>query len=459
MFKRTDSNDNLHAWFEEHLSEYLDGMLSPKDRARLEAYLAQSEQARQSLESMRWTVGLLRQLPAPPLPRPFTLPVTQRVPAQGTPTWIVWGLRGVAAAATIAFVLLLGVTLLRLPASSPAALGLPAAAPAAPTVMIALQPTFQPTLGVQQESRTNGAQAVTPVMITVEPPEPTADITAVGLALPTLAPAATAVPAAQNPPAPQLPTQEAQATEAPALAGAPSETEQPLSAQLAQPTPTSKIASASAQDSNAPEVNKAGASPTETVLPFSQRNVIVPSMQGTVRASQLKVRAGPGTEYPVIGGLKRGDQVKVVGRAANNVWLAIDFAKNQQTTRGWVGASFVILQAPMDLLAVEFPSEPERPDALPTPLPPTPTPTPTATPTPLPPPTATPTSQDWGSEFGSPTPLPVPDTATPEATATEQAQANETPTGMVVPMTAEPVTPTGLPQRQDDPPPPSVKLP
>lgn len=78
MFK--NQIHDMDAWVEERLSDYLDGTLSPQDRAKVEAHLQISERERASLESLRWTVNLLKQTPAPTLPRQFTLPVTQRAP-------------------------------------------------------------------------------------------------------------------------------------------------------------------------------------------------------------------------------------------------------------------------------------------------------------------------------------------------------------------------------------------
>src|SRR5690242_18000291 len=91
---------------------------------------------------MRYTVNLLKQTPPPPLPRQFTLPVTTRAPAVSR-GWMVWGLRGVALAATVAFVLLLTVNLLR--QNNPSAAQAPALEAVAPPTQIAQQYSLQPT--------------------------------------------------------------------------------------------------------------------------------------------------------------------------------------------------------------------------------------------------------------------------------------------------------------------------
>ena len=74
----------MDAYVEERLSDYLDGTLSDQERQIVEAQLAASERARVSYESLRYTVNLLKQTPAPVLPRQFTLPVTSLAPANNT---------------------------------------------------------------------------------------------------------------------------------------------------------------------------------------------------------------------------------------------------------------------------------------------------------------------------------------------------------------------------------------
>lgn len=58
---------------DERLSAYLDGALSPRERKRLEAELAQDPQLRARLEALRRTVALVRTLPPVRAPRNFIL--------------------------------------------------------------------------------------------------------------------------------------------------------------------------------------------------------------------------------------------------------------------------------------------------------------------------------------------------------------------------------------------------
>ena len=85
----------------ERLSAYLDGELSDAERVALEAHLPTCEQCQGELAALRQTRALLRALPAPALPRDFTLPAQptlaerrQRVPAWTRP---VQALGGIAA--------------------------------------------------------------------------------------------------------------------------------------------------------------------------------------------------------------------------------------------------------------------------------------------------------------------------------------------------------------------------
>lgn len=102
---------------------------------------------------------------------------------------------------------------------------------------------------------------------------------------------------------------------------------------------------------------------------------------GTVVGTQgLNVRTGPGTNFPVIGVARVGDQGELVGRSADNRWWAVAVPSAPGGT-GWVSADFVLAANAEDVPVLASP---------PTPVPPTPAPPrPTATPVPAQP-TATP---------------------------------------------------------------------
>ncbi|MBS1251292.1 MAG: hypothetical protein MAG451_00324 [Anaerolineales bacterium] len=141
-----------------------------------------------------------------------------------------------------------------------------------------------------------------------------------------------------------------------------------------------------------------------------------------VDTALLNFRAGPGTEYDVIGTLERGDPLKVGARLSDSSWLQVT---DDAETAGWVFTGLVKLG--IDLADVPVAQE----------IPPTPTATPTITPTPsqTPVPTATQTPTD--------TPLP---TDTPELTETAEPA-----TAVVVTVTPEASTKVQTPETESAP--------
>ena len=78
--------------------------------------------------------------------------------------------------------------------------------------------------------------------------------------------------------------------------------------------------------------------PTATPSP----SVTQPPNSGRVTAYGLNVRTGPGTAYPIIGGLSQGDAVEVVGKNAAGTWLQITHPAGTEG-RAWVSAAYVDL--------------------------------------------------------------------------------------------------------------------
>lgn len=362
MFNRKTQSNDMDAWVEERLSDYLDGILSPQERASVEAHLKQSERARTSLESLRWTMNLLKQTPAPALPRQFTLPVTQRAPAKTAPGWMVWALRGVAVAATAAFVILLTATLIRQNPANEAVLS--TAAPVAPSAVVAMLVTPQPSPAAPLPASNNAQDSntdITPRMITVAPPAPTTDLLPV-----------TIVPAPKS--GAGEPTQATNQAQDSAPSAAPSEVQEPTTVPVHKAQPTVASAAAGSPAGNTPEFN-AESVPTENAS--TQRTIGVATVEGIVTAAQLKIRQGPGTDYRTLGVLKRGDKILAIGRSMNGAWFEIQFDKNNKTQQGWVAAQFIQLNGSADSLTFieEPPQEPTE-----TPTEPLPTETPTVTP-------------------------------------------------------------------------------
>jgi hypothetical protein len=65
-------------------------------------------------------------------------------------------------------------------------------------------------------------------------------------------------------------------------------------------------------------------------------------VEGTVTAYGLNVRTGPGTAYPIVGGLSLGDAVEVVGENAAGDWLQITYPAGGES-QGWIAAAYVDL--------------------------------------------------------------------------------------------------------------------
>ena len=61
----------------------------------------------------------------------------------------------------------------------------------------------------------------------------------------------------------------------------------------------------------------------------------------TVLTRALNVRSGPGTNYPVIGGLKQGDSAAIVGRHSASGWWQIALAGGKT---GWVSGSTALVK-------------------------------------------------------------------------------------------------------------------
>lgn len=354
MFNRKNSIQDMDAYVEERLSDFLDGTLPDQERTIVQAHLATSERARASLDALRYTVSLLKQTPAPVLPRQFTLPVTSRAPVQAAPGWLVWSLRGLGAAATAAFVILLVATLFR-PGNTASTANLPAAAPAAPSGVIAMAPAATaPAPNTDVVSEAYDANA-TPIMLTEEP----------STALQQVVPVTETPIDASRKSQPQQDADNVAPTIAPQPTSVPIQNAPATSA----PPPTAAVAAgASANSSAAPELGQ----PTPTSELFTTRIAIM--LEGQVTLSELIVRAGPGTEYAVIGGLRREDVVQIMGRSLDNGWLWVRYQKNRKTHEGWVSRAYVRVNGKLDTVPVTELGQSETPTVTPepteTPLPP-----------------------------------------------------------------------------------------
>ncbi len=141
--------------------------------------------------------------------------------------------------------------------------------------------------------------------------------------------------------------------------------------------------------------------------------VIPPGADAVVNTTLLNFRAGPGTEYDIIGTLQRGEPLKITARTRDGAWLAVTRADG---TAGWVFAKLLALGVKLDEVPVAATIPPT-----PTPIPsitPTPTETPLPTATSTSPPSPTPSPTDTPRPTFTPTPPPPTATATAPPTAT-----------------------------------------
>lgn len=117
---------NNHRRWQRRLSAYVDGQLTPKEQATMEAHLAGCQACRHELADLRSVVSLLRSVPQAAVPRSFAL---RQVPPAARAWWLRYEtpLRfATATAAVLLVALVAGDALLKPPTTS---LPNPAAAP------------------------------------------------------------------------------------------------------------------------------------------------------------------------------------------------------------------------------------------------------------------------------------------------------------------------------------------
>jgi hypothetical protein len=180
-----------HAWVEERLSAYTDNQLAPLERAQLERHLSNCARCQASLASLKWTLALVKQAPAPALPRSFTLPVP--APARRAPSFG-FGFAGLATVlATLLLFAVIGVDFI-----SRLGGGLAVSAPAPAALQNAARPTSVALAPSQAQDQAKEATPTSPVRPLVAP-QPTAAPAASSPAQPAALPPA---PASAPPPAP-----------------------------------------------------------------------------------------------------------------------------------------------------------------------------------------------------------------------------------------------------------------
>ncbi len=418
MSSKPLSQPNWHDYVEERLSAYIDGELSESERNEVRRHLNECPRCQASLDSLGWTIKLVKQLPAPPLPRQFTLPVPEPARAPARAGWLRWGLAAASGLAVLILAVFISAELLRpSTGNTPSAAYVPQAAPAQPTAAAKVAATTAPALDNSQPA--GAAESSIP---TVTPPATNVAVMSAPAAA-TAAPAATQAPRALQP----QPTVTAQRPRTTTRANAPT------------PTPICEYGCGGGPDTAPPGMG-AGAAPTQepTVgalqAPAQAQLAALPTVvtTGTVNTAELNVRAEPNEAAALLGLLYRNQTVEVVGRDDSARWIAIQFhLENQADRQAWVIANSIVLTVPIYDLPIIMQPPAETPTPTPAGMANNP-PEPTAEQTifPAPKPSAEPTLA-----VEQPTPTAAPPTvAVPQPTPTAAAtMASTGPTGTPMP--------------------------
>lgn len=107
--------------------------------------------------------------------------------------------------------------------------------------------------------------------------------------------------------------------------------------------------------------------PTETPSP-----VPTPRPLAVVSPDPVNARAGPGSNYPVIGSVPAGSELEITGRRADGLWLrvcCVTRARDGRAVEGWLPATLVEVRGDASAVAIVTPAPP--PTAEPAPAQPT----------------------------------------------------------------------------------------
>ncbi len=103
-----------------------------------------------------------------------------------------------------------------------------------------------------------------------------------------------------------------------------------------------------------------------TATPEPPTATPTPAAPQAVAKQNINLRAGPGTDYPVVGSAKAGQAFEVVGKNANSTWLQVCCVAEKQV---WLSASLVTVQGDIAAAPVpaDIPTPPPQPTAAPRP--------------------------------------------------------------------------------------------
>ena len=144
---------------------------------------------------------------------------------------------------------------------------------------------------------------------------------------------------------------------------------QVVTAQIPLPTATASQILASL-DLPSPSPISSPTSPVVTKSPSPVSTETLPPPSSTVSTEvvgtakdNVNVRSGPGTDYQVVGSLKKGEQITIQGRSTDNQWV--------QYVRGWVNALFLDLRGDLNRIEVVVVAPAPTIPPIPSPTPPT----------------------------------------------------------------------------------------
>ena len=296
------NSENEHAWVEERLSAYIDNQLAPLERAQFERHLRDCARCQRSLAALRWTVSLVKQAPAPALPRQFTLPVpAPKAQPRGMPAFGFGFARLATVVATLLLFAVVGIDVIsRLGGTFTASAPAPAAQSARQPTSIALAPgqakdqSKQPTPTAAATEKLFAAPTAAPLPAVPPAPAsaPTASPTVIfglGGGAPETPSTETSKSLAATAAPPRAPVLRASGTPTTApLAGAASVLPTVEPTTTPQPTATMPLPTATATVPPPTATAQPSPTPQPTVAPFAQNQAETPQPVVTpIRATEI----------------------------------------------------------------------------------------------------------------------------------------------------------------------------
>ncbi len=108
------------------------------------------------------------------------------------------------------------------------------------------------------------------------------------------------------------------------------------------------------------------ASPTATPSPVTSQPTASPTaaaqaqLEGIVKGTVVNLRSGPGTGYAVVGMVREGDKLTIVGRSEDSKWWL-----SGASHEGWIFGDLVELSGTKDAIPVVKIAQPPKPTAMP----------------------------------------------------------------------------------------------